>query len=225
MIRVVVFDFDGTLVDSNEVKRACARSAVARFPGGAEALTEAFRTGGNRYKLFAEVVRRLNPHAENDLVRQQARLLTGAYTDCCARGIIRAPERRGAARTVAELHRRGMRLWINSATPARDLPALLRRRGITRWLRGALGGPASKASNLRTILAAERVAPGEVVMVGDGPDDFAAAREVRTWFIAINAENRITERVPFAVRDLSRLVPIIERLAPRRRLSAGRETP
>ena len=38
MIRVAVFDFDGTLVDSNRVKDACFRRTVAGLDGGAEAL-------------------------------------------------------------------------------------------------------------------------------------------------------------------------------------------
>lgn len=64
MIRLVLFDFDGTLVDSNFVKERCMRAVVAGLPGGLAALEKAREIGGNRYKLFAEVARLLDPARE-----------------------------------------------------------------------------------------------------------------------------------------------------------------
>ena len=41
MIRLVVFDFDGTLVDSNPLKEACMHATVTGLPGGPAALAKA----------------------------------------------------------------------------------------------------------------------------------------------------------------------------------------
>jgi phosphoglycolate phosphatase len=216
MIRVVVFDFDGTLVQSNHVKEACSGRVVAHLPGGAAAVAAARRGGGNRYQVYREVARRLDPDGDPERIETHARELAAAYTRCCARGIIAARERRGALAAVSRLKRRGFRIWINSATPWRDLPDLVRRRGLARYLDGALGGPASKIDNLRRVLAAEGVAGRDVVMVGDSPDDREAARAVGTWFVAITAEQRIPERPRYHMPDLTKLVPLLDRLSPRR---------
>ncbi|HXN44488.1 MAG TPA: HAD family hydrolase [Xanthobacteraceae bacterium] len=215
MIRLVLFDFDGTLVDSNALKQACMRATVADLPGGLAALARARRLGGNRYTLFAEVARLLDSSGEPGAIARRGRALAAAYTRCCARAIAAAPERRGARAALAALKARGIRIWLNSATPHRDLLAIVRGRGLLPWLDGVLGGPASKTANLRAALAAERLAPRQALMVGDGPDDLEAARALGTLFVAITAENRLAGKGRFAMRDLARLPALIDRIRSR----------
>jgi phosphoglycolate phosphatase len=215
MIRLVVFDFDGTLVDSNGVKESCMHTVAARVHGGLEALSAARALGGNRYSIFTELVRRTDLSGDPAHIAARGRELAETYSRLCVRGIVPAPERRGTLATLRALKRRGVRVWINSATPERNLPELLRRRGLMPYLHGALGGPRSKAGNLRKAMASERVTARETLMIGDGPDDLAAAREIGTWFVAITAEMRIAEQVPHRMRDLTTLMPLIDCLHPR----------
>ena len=222
MIRVVAFDFDGTLVDSNAVKEDCMRKVVAGLDGGAEALRGALALGGDRYRVFAEVASRLDPGGAPAAVSARGRALAAAYTECCARAIKAVQERRGGRPVLAALRRHGLRLWIASAPPARDLAPILRHRGLIQLLHGALGGPASKADNLRTIMRTERAKPAETLFVGDSGDDQAAARQLGLWFVAITAENRLQGSHKFAMHDLTKLVPLVERLRGRPRRDRGR---
>jgi phosphoglycolate phosphatase-like HAD superfamily hydrolase len=211
MIKVVVFDFDGTLVDSNDAKQDCLLATVRAQDGGEDALAEAVAIGGNRYKVFAEVARRLSRGEQFDGL---ARQLAANYTRCCALAILSAAERRGARCVLTTLRRRGLSLWVNSGTPIIDLCELVRRRGLLPHFRGVLGSPSSKADNLRRIMRIEGVSHRQILHIGDSPDDYVAAREAGTWFVAIDNERRIADPVRFAIKDLRRLPSIIERLHP-----------
>ena len=182
-----------------------------RLKGGPAALAAA-RHLGDRYRVFGEVARRVAPTDDAVSVAVRARVLAGAYGVCCARGIVAAPERRGARHALAYLKGRGVRLWLLSATPMRDLPPLLRRRGLLRWFDGVIGSPVAKEEGLRKILTAARVDRRELLMVGDGLDDQAAARAAGVPFVAVIAENRVPARGRFAMRDLTRLGALVNEL-------------
>ena len=112
------------------------------------------------------------------------------------KGVIAAAERRGARAALKALKRRNIKIWVNSATPSGDLPPLLRRRDLLRLVDGVLGGAGTKVDNLQKAMQLERACPAETVMIGDGPDDVAAARELGTWFIGVSAEKRLPARLP-----------------------------
>jgi phosphoglycolate phosphatase-like HAD superfamily hydrolase len=216
MIRVVVFDFDGTLADTNTVKEDCLHRTVAGLPGGPDALMAARRTGGDRYKLFTAVARRLAPAGDPPAVQAQARALVEAYSNCCTKGILAAAERRGARESIDKLRRRGLRIYVLSATPDRHLHGVLRRRGLLSRVNGILGSSVTKEQGLLKIMVRERVARDALLLVGDSADDQRAAHAIGVKFAAVTAENRIGGRGRFAMRDLRPLVPLIDSLNTRR---------
>ncbi len=216
MFRAIVFDFDGTLVDSNTIKVSCMHDTVAGMPGGHDALQKALRLGGDRYRLFAVVARELDPRGDQTDIKKRGYQLAMDYGRRCARAIASAPERRGARSVLAASRRRGLKLYVNSATPRRDLLGLLRARRIAGHLDGTLGAPASKAENLRRLMKSERLSARQLVVVGDSMDDLVSARAVGAWFVAVTVEPRIRERVRYGIKDLRLLLPLLDRLARRR---------
>ena len=102
------------------------------------------------------MARKLSTTSDVESIATHARVLVNTYSHCCAMGIIAAAERRGTRQALAGLSRRGLRIWVLSATPDRYRAELLRRRGLLRWLRGSYGSSVSKEQGLRQIMTTER---------------------------------------------------------------------
>jgi phosphoglycolate phosphatase len=218
MIRVVVFDFDGTLVESNRVKEVCLHRTAAALRGGEAALAAACKTGGDRYQIFEDVARKLSTTSVRGDRIAVTRVLVNTYCHCCAMGIIAAAERRGARRALAGLSQRGLRIWVLSAPPDGHLTNLLRRRGLLRSLRGSYGSFVSKEQGLRQIMSTET--PIEIMCCSSVMVRTINARHGLSGLSSPRLWPRLGSRQGgrFAIRDLRPLVPLIAYLNGERRV-------
>jgi phosphoglycolate phosphatase-like HAD superfamily hydrolase len=211
MIRCVAFDFDGTLVRSNAIKRESFFEVVAHIHGADKELNDLFgaKFEGDRYELFAELSRRITARGMTDEVPDGLQLAR-AYGKMCQEKICSCGEVSGAGATLVSLKDRGISSYIVSATPERDLEPIVTARRLDMFFKAVLGRPGDKAGHLGHILAQEGIEPLELVMVGDGADDQAAAETVGCHFIAIaNSENPDPPRADITTDDLHALPGIL----------------
>lgn len=217
MIKLVGFDFDGTLAQSNAIKRDTFRSVSARLLGDASDVVESVLSlrKGDRKAIFENIVDRLAragrlPPAPAGGAWAPA--LIAAYTEECEAAIAACPEVPGARRGLEGLRAAGFRLFINSATPLQPLMAVLAKRGLSRYFSDVYGNEGTKVGNIRRALASAGCGPEELVFVGDNEADRAAAAEIGCEFIGLH--NGFSEYVEMPAR-------LIEDLGPLDRLIAG----
>lgn len=183
MIHCVVFDFDGTLVRSDDIKRAGFFAVVRDFDPRGELMTRvlAERPGDRHaiFRRFPEVI------AAKRRVSIDAAELVEAYTTYCRDAISVAEEFPGARATLATLSQYGLALYVNSATPDEALRELLELRGIAGYFTAAYGSRQSKLTNLAEIVRSEALTPQQVVVIGNGADDRATAQSLGCSFVAV----------------------------------------
>ena len=201
----IAFDFDGTLVRSNGIKRDCFYEAVADVLGATVILDDLFanRYRGDRYTLFGEVVGRLGSDLDPDA-------LADRYGKLCRERIADAPEVPGAEAALVRLSQAGTRVYLISATPQRPLEQLVSDRGLARFFDLVLGAPIGKPAHLRRIIGECAITSDDIAMVGDGHDDQAAAEEIGCRFIAVTDQ----PTVPFgdvetSIPDLRNLMEVL----------------
>ena len=180
MIAAVVFDFDGTLVDSNQIKRDAYFFAFERVRVTHRYITQVLKEhpGKDRYFIISAVVESLPPtpaltRSDRDRIRRGAVRLYSAY---CRKKVSDARDFAGVTDTLRSLSRT-YRLAINSATPERQLRQLVAARPWARYCTAVVGAPSTKVANLRKIAKRFSLQPREIMFIGDSPFDAAAATQ------------------------------------------------
>lgn len=177
---LAVFDFDGTLVDSNAIKSGGFDEIASRYRGGPEAMQQARAVpGADRHAVavrFADLL---------GLPEGAAARIVQDYTHLVDGRVAGAPAIAGATDLLDGLLDAGIPSHLSSATPLRSLQTIVAARGWERYFTGLHGRPAIKPETLRRLIAERGVSPDRVVVVGDGEDDLASASECGVRFIPV----------------------------------------
>jgi len=181
--RALVFDFDGTLVDSNSIKQRAFERCFSDFP---ERLEEIMAYCGRRHhtprwEKFRYVY-------ENILglpyTHEIEAALSTRFAGETTRQIIEAGEVPGAARFL-EIVTYSHTTAVLSGTPHEILLAILEARDWLNYFKCVQGAPVDKSAWLAELRGKHGSRPGAVVFFGDTPEDADAARRAGCAFIAV----------------------------------------
>lgn len=183
MIRAVIFDFDGVIVDSNRLKQDAFLEVC---PKESEAFVKKVlgtMRGSTRFEVFREVGVGLGVVAVEDFVQRKASEFNQLVQEGMQKGAL-IPE----APAILERASKRYPLYINSATPELPLHETMAALKIEKFFKEILGAPATKEENLKKILAHGGLKGKEVAFVGDGEADCRAALGHNCFFIGVANE-------------------------------------
>jgi len=210
-MRCLVFDFDGVLVDSNELKRNLYFEVFQHIPGSRPVVSAAIRADmdGDRYDVIRSILQKMHAaglmregEADDEMLRQ----CTERYGLLCEEAVASAPE---TPECTASLERLSGEcpLYVNSATPEEPLRRVVRRRDWEKFFKAVFGRPRTKLQILHAILEREGIPPHELAFVGDSPRDRSAAIACGCTFIAfLSRDHQFEATAPNAIKSLSELL-------------------
>jgi len=188
---VVVFDFDGTLVLSADIKR---RAFFEIFPDqcapAVSAVLEQDPEGSRNKVIPAMIAEAATRGIDSNSLHADE--LVAAYAKRVAAGVGAAPEAPGGEEALKSVGEHAS-VYIASTTPHEELLRHLERRDWTRWVREAYGFPYQKPDVVKQLLRRHNCVPQRLLVVGDGETDEQAARVNRCAFL--KAESGWPERL------------------------------
>ena len=179
-INCVVFDFDGTLVDSNRIKRDAFFEIARQHDGGFDAMKLVYARGrGDRFEIWKSWAVELGT---DQFIADE---MIAAYSAAVDKAVAAAPEMPGAFDMLVTLKAKGLSLILSSATPKVSLASIINARGWLSQFDAIYGAPEPKGDILTRHVVPKAGGVSRVAVVGDGSDDRESARATGCRFYPV----------------------------------------
>jgi phosphoglycolate phosphatase-like HAD superfamily hydrolase len=186
VLKVVIFDFDGVILDSMPIKTNAFRRLVEDFGSDAADAFAAYHkaNGGlSRYVkiryFFEEIVKK---PVSDETVLEYADKFSKIVTEELSKPDYLIKE---TMDFIASLHGK-KKLFIASGADDRELKYLCAVYGIERFFDGIYGSPTPKELLVAKILQESSCGSGEAVLIGDSINDYYAADSNKVCFLGYN---------------------------------------
>lgn len=202
-IHTLILDFDGVIVESNDLKTRAFEKVFARFPehAGAMMAYHEAHVSASRFDKFRYLVTELLGRADDDALMGE---LAEAFSAETRRQVAECPMVPGAAEFLASVTTR-VPVYLASVTPQADLEAILELRGLTHHFTRVYGCPPwTKAS------AIEDIAGEGVLFIGDSAGDQRAALATGVEFLARDSGLPFDDPQPASEPDLHAVLARIQ---------------
>ena len=218
MIKAVIFDFDGVIVESSDIKTEAFRRLFEKeFPEQIEAIVDHHKRnmGISRFVKFRTVYERI---LRRELTAGQEAELGKRFSALVVDEVLKVSFVPGALNFLKSCKKQYV-FFIVSGTPHEELSDIVRKRELSGYFQEVWGSPPEKAKMIQSILDRTGLKPFEAAFVGDAASDLEAAKETGVHFIArLSGQGQGFENCLNQIPDLTLLEPLLKNL------SNGRET-
>ncbi len=215
MIKAIIFDFDGVLVESVDIKTEAFRELFKNYPGEYLEKFVQYHLLNGGVSRFEKIKYFYREFLNKAVTQEELRKLCEEFSRLVVKKVIEAPYVPGAERLLS-LCQKAYDMFVVSGTPGNEMNFIVRERAMSHFFRGVYGSPSPKTQLVRKILKNCLLDPNETVMIGDSLTDFLAAKENRIRFLArvdgVKSDWLNHKGVVAQFADLTGVLPAIQSL-------------
>ena len=187
VIEAVIFDFDGVILDSANIKTEAFLQLFDQYPQHSKAIKEYHieHQGITRYQKFEWIYREL---LNKSYTPETKRKLGEAFSQIVFDKIMKADFIPGAKELLQKLQGK-IPAFIASGTPDQELQKIVEERGLSRFFEAVYGSDISKEQAIEVISDRCKIPCSEILFIGDATTDCRAAKTKGTRFAAVYSED------------------------------------
>jgi beta-phosphoglucomutase-like phosphatase (HAD superfamily) len=214
MIKAIIFDCDGVILESVDVKGWAFQELFRDYPAFRDRILEYHHQNGGVPRadkirhILKEFLRK--PYGDAVVTQHCDRFGELVYSKVIAVPLV------PGAREALEFFKGKRLMFVVSGTPQEEMDRIVNERGLRTYFRNVYGSPVNKVEWTKRILVHSAVSPREVLWIGDASSDLQAAKThgvrfvLRSWL----GNQDVFRKVPvdFTMKDLTGLPELVSRL-------------
>jgi len=213
-IRAILFDFDGVIIESVDMKTEAFKHIFKEQPENIiEKIVKLHLDNGgmSRFEKFKIIYKDI---LQKNLPAKEEKRLGKEFSKFCFERMLKLPYTKGA-KEFLDAHYQDYILFIVSGTPHEEINRIVNERQLRKYFKEVVGAPGSKGKHSKKILKTYNIKPIEAVFVGDSPNDYEGASEANVRFIAriqpekYNPFDSRIFKIEYKIEDLSHLENIL----------------
>ncbi|MBI2669448.1 HAD family hydrolase [Candidatus Woesearchaeota archaeon] len=183
MIKAVGFDFDGTLIMSEERKAQAMARVLAEQFGIRKGVERAYRQvrGLNRNRKVAKLLQKFLKRAPTKMEIKNAEKSFAKYYQT----FLQACPLFQCTNVIQELKKQVDFLFLLSLENEEEVVKVAKHCGLVKFFDEILGGPPTKVENLKHIIKKHHLLPREMLYIADASSDIAATKKVGVKIVLI----------------------------------------
>ena len=184
MLKGIIFDFDGVIAESVQVKTDAFSSLYEQY--GDNIITKVIEhheaNGGmsrfEKIKLYHE------SYLKKSITYEEIQELSEQFSELVVEKVIDSPYMPGVFKYIQKCYEK-YNLFISTGTPTNEMKQILIGRGIAEYFIEIHGSPEKKSVHISKIMSKYNYHPDELIFYGDANTDVDAAEQANVPFVLI----------------------------------------
>ena len=212
MIKAIVFDFDGVILESLNLKAEAFKELYKEYGSKVSKKVEKHHLENGGISRHEKIKHYHNNFLNLSIDDKEINKNANDFSKIVKNKILKVPFVDGAENFLVNNYNNYL-MFISSATPFDELKYICKNRSIENYFKGILGAPSSKEEHVKKIMNKWSLSNEEIVFIGDSISDYKASLFHNLFFIArITEQNIFPSNQKYKLFDLTKLEQTIKRI-------------
>jgi len=192
MLKGIIFDFDGVIAESVQVKTDAFASLYEQYGDNIVTKVIEHHEANGGMSRFEKIKLYHGFYLNKAITNEEIEDLANQFSKLVVRKVIDSPYVPGVFKYIQKCYEK-YNLFISTGTPTNEMKHILIGRGIAEYFIGIHGSPEKKSVHITKIISKYNYHPDELIFYGDANTDINAAKQASIPFVLI--KNSFNEKL------------------------------
>jgi len=184
MLKGIIFDFDGVIAESVQVKTDAFSSLYEKYGDNIITKVIEHHEGNGGMSRFEKIKLYHQSYLNKSITNEELEELSNQFSELVVDKVIDSPYVPGVFEYIQKCYEK-YDLFISTGTPTNEMKQILIGRGIDEYFKETYGSPDKKCVHISKIMSKYNYHPDELIFYGDANTDIEAAEQACIPFVLI----------------------------------------